>query len=233
MQSSLVRLIAPKLTTTAQGALFEQRTHTVLHNQLSMALTRVGGKGDGGIDLQGDWWLPPPAATELSRDTPTIPTGWPEDPARKRLRVYVQCKAENKKLGPAYVREMEGVVLALERAAAATAQSDAANPRKPEEVVAVLSSEMSFTRGGLERARQSSVPFFLLHLPPTDISADQPDAIGGGIWNPALVKLLGPAFELRWERSATGSGAGRPGKWWNGRRLRRWNPTDATEPSET
>ncbi|EEB89062.1 hypothetical protein MPER_12892 [Moniliophthora perniciosa FA553] len=65
-----------------------------------MSLTRVGGKEDGGIDLIGWWWIPEGAkesnAVDFSR--------------RKRVRVVAQCKAEKKKIGPGYVRELEGVV---------------------------------------------------------------------------------------------------------------------------
>lgn len=69
-----------------------------------MDLTRVGGKGDGGIDLRGQWKLPglhhlqPPA-----RDSDGV----------VRFRVLAQCKAEQKKVGPKTVREMEGVVSTL------------------------------------------------------------------------------------------------------------------------
>lgn len=256
------------ISTVLQGTRFEERTLAVLHNHLSMALVRVGGRADGGIDLMGDWWLPPPSESSPSSPTPfyppvlgavtasdnsspkrdhpptpstsstpppTLKTDWPEDSIRRRLRIYVQCKAEVIKLGPKYVREMEGVVLALQHASRALSY-DSDNSDASEDVVAVLSSESGFTRGGIERARSSSVPTVLLHLPPlneTGLESPTPGAdanpsvIGGCLWNPALVRLLGPAFEVRWERSVGREAAcvGRPGLWWNGRRLRSWSPS--------
>ena len=211
-----------KLATVHQGVRFEQRTHGVLHAQLSMSLTRIGGKSDGGVDLQGDWWLPPPADATA---TPTLSTGWTDDPQRRRLRVLVQCKAEKTKLGPNYIREMEGVMLALHD----EPTPDADPGTNASATVAILASESSFTRAGLERARQSRVPFFLMHLPPVKLTPDQPDAIGGCVWNPALVKLLGSTFELRWEHDSNASvtsASGRPGVWWNGKRLKSWTPQE-------
>jgi len=126
-------------------------------------------------------------------------------------------------------------VLALQHASRALSH-DSGNSDVIEDVVAVLSSESGFTRGGIERARSSSVPTVLLHLPPLNetglesptLGADaNPSVIGGCLWNPALVKLLGPAFEVRWERSIGKETVcvGRPGLWWNGRRLRGWSPS--------
>ena len=69
-----------------------------------MNLTRVGGKGDGGIDLRGFWKLPGLRhLDQAARDTDDL----------VRLRVLAQCKAEQLKVGPKTVREMEGVVSAL------------------------------------------------------------------------------------------------------------------------
>ena len=46
------------LSTVHRGVAFEERTMRLLQEGLSMSLRRVGGKADGGIDLQGWWWLP-------------------------------------------------------------------------------------------------------------------------------------------------------------------------------
>ncbi|KZV94502.1 hypothetical protein EXIGLDRAFT_611656 [Exidia glandulosa HHB12029] len=205
----------PKLAAVHQGVQFEERSHSVLRSQLSMTLTRVGGKSDGGIDLQGWWWLPP----TVPDAAPVLATGWPDDPLRRRLRVLGQCKAERIKLGPHYVREMEGVMLALNAEHAAASHGHPA-------AVALLVSESGFTRGGLERARQSRVPFFLMHLPPLDVDVDRPEAIGGCIWNPVLASMLGSDFEVRWERSLDTRASSRPGLWWKGARLRSWTPED-------
>jgi len=84
-----------------KGSAFERRALSLLHHDLSMFLHRVGGRSDGGIDLQGWWWLPLNLRSESSRMTISH---------RNRIRVLGQCKAERKKIGPKYIREMEGVL---------------------------------------------------------------------------------------------------------------------------
>jgi len=46
------------LSTVHRGTAFEYRARAVLIEHMSMSLTRVGGKHDGGIDLTGWWWVP-------------------------------------------------------------------------------------------------------------------------------------------------------------------------------
>ena len=41
------------ISTVLKGANFEQRSVAILRDHLYMSLRRVGGRGDGGIDLQG------------------------------------------------------------------------------------------------------------------------------------------------------------------------------------
>lgn len=162
---------------------------------MSMALTRVGGKEDGGVDLLGWWWLPH------------------DDMTRTRLRVVAQCKAEQKKMGPAYVRELEGVLFRF-------MASD------PAPVVALLISQSAFTKSTILRAQSSPIPFLLLHLPvveplETEVhKEDAPGALGAALCNPALMKLpsLHGRMEIRWERRLEGLG-GRPALWWKGERL--------------
>ncbi|KII91179.1 hypothetical protein PLICRDRAFT_173071 [Plicaturopsis crispa FD-325 SS-3] len=96
----------PQLSTAHRGVAFEQKCLQLLQQRMSMSLRRVGGKSDGGIDLQGWWWLPP-------LDRPSGERG--ADTGRRRLRVLAQCKAEKKKKGPNYVREMEGVLYRVSR----------------------------------------------------------------------------------------------------------------------
>ncbi len=162
---------------------------------MSMSLTRVGGKEDGGVDLLGWWWLPH------------------DDMTRSRLRVVAQCKAEQKKMGPAYVRELEGVLFRF-------MASD------PVPVVALLISQSAFTKSTILRAQSSPIPFLLLHLPvmePQEAEAqrtDEPGALGAALCNPALMKLpnIHGRMEIRWERRLEGLG-GRPALWWKGERL--------------
>jgi hypothetical protein len=69
----------------SKGTEFERRILGLLRASLGMHLRHVGGRGDGGVDLVG-WWF-----------------------VQRRFRVLAQCKAEKRQFGPRYVREMEGV----------------------------------------------------------------------------------------------------------------------------
>ncbi|KAJ2936816.1 hypothetical protein H1R20_g273, partial [Candolleomyces eurysporus] len=102
--------LARAISTVHRGVAFEERALRLLKDNFSMSLRRVGGRGDGGIDLIGWWWLPraPLTGTEPGHDSPH------QDLARRRrFRVVGQCKAEKKKMGPNYVRELEGVMYRL------------------------------------------------------------------------------------------------------------------------
>ena len=208
-------------STVHKGTQFEHRSRALLQSQLSMSLRRVGGRGDGGIDLQGWWWLPDDNQNPEGQARILDDSGL----QRKRLRVLAQCKAERKKLGPNYVREMEGV---LHRHIFSTGK-----PSAEAQVVALVVSESSFTKAAVLRALSSSVPFLLVHLPPVgeiSLSEDHVQA-GSVVWNPALSGesgILKGQFDLRWERSLLGNdpNEGRPGLWWKGVRLRSWTPEE-------
>ncbi|KAK2459335.1 hypothetical protein APHAL10511_008649 [Amanita phalloides] len=219
-----------------------------------MSLRRVGGKEDGGIDLQGWWWLPP-SASELSTLHESRST------ERRRLRVIVQCKAEKKKTSPKYVRELEGVMLrnlALSTGTSISHQTCRMNHSTEDPLaqsqyplVAMLVSESPFTKSTLLCANSSPLPLFLLHIPP--VSADQrcvsgdpaPNSKrkdvnqtlehGSAFWNSALAGprgVLGGEMEMRWERSASGN-CGRPGIWWRNQRLASWVPDHDVTLGET
>jgi hypothetical protein len=84
----LTRKTAPKTQTTVEkGTLFEMLTLNTF-SQLGMKLQRKGGAGDGGIDLEGKWKIPRSNIIPFS--------------------MIIQCKCEAKKLGPNYLRELEG-----------------------------------------------------------------------------------------------------------------------------
>ncbi|KAJ5645274.1 hypothetical protein N7507_011285 [Penicillium longicatenatum] len=82
------RISLPETSTVYVGTHYE---YTVLDSlrRYALALHRIGGRDDAGIDLVGTWHLP---THEQSR----------------ALRVLVQCKALKAKLGPNIVRELEG-----------------------------------------------------------------------------------------------------------------------------
>ncbi|KII91181.1 hypothetical protein PLICRDRAFT_51358 [Plicaturopsis crispa FD-325 SS-3] len=235
----------PQLSTVHRGVAFEQKCLQLLQQRMSMSLRRVGGKSDGGIDLQGWWWLPP-------LDRPSGEHG--ADTGRRRLRVLAQCKAEKKKMGPNYVREMEGVLYRhMSPAPSFVASPDVAPSSSTLQftlergedakghgypIVALLISESRFTKSTLLRAQSSPVPFFLLYVPPAhgpdggqETEASIEEELGAAFWNPALGGkhgLLGGEMEARWERRAIAKSvdAGRVGLWWKGKRLDNWVPPD-------
>ncbi|KAJ5089727.1 hypothetical protein N7532_008411 [Penicillium argentinense] len=84
------RISLPTTSTVYIGTHYE---YTVLESlrRYALALHRVGGRDDAGIDLVGTWHLP-----ERERE--------------RAVRVLVQCKALKAKLGPNLVRELEGAL---------------------------------------------------------------------------------------------------------------------------
>lgn len=102
-----------------RGTLFESRTLEKL-NALGFSLRRVGGSDDRGVDLRGS----------LSLTNQDISTSF-----------IIQCKHENKELGPKYVRELEG---ALSRESLGT--------------IGILVSNLGFTQKSLDLIQGSHQP---------------------------------------------------------------------------
>lgn len=109
-------------STRAIGLAFENHTQRFLNGDLRMALSHVGGRGDGGVDLRGFWWVPRPPKRRAGKAPQEEAAAWkpPLPPGLKRdgtpgarirpLRVVAQCKAERRALGPRVVREFEGTL---------------------------------------------------------------------------------------------------------------------------
>lgn len=117
------KMASVRRSTTEIGTAFEKHSQRYLNHHLHMSLRRVGGAGDGGVDLRGSWYVPPdtlgagPSRRRASSTSLDSPVGGGEASGReawRRLRVVAQCKAEKKGLGPRAVRELEGVVAHLE-----------------------------------------------------------------------------------------------------------------------
>ncbi|KZO98475.1 hypothetical protein CALVIDRAFT_511894 [Calocera viscosa TUFC12733] len=232
-----VRVGVP-LSAVHRGIAFEERSRRILQTYLSMSIRRVGGASDGGIDLQGWWWLPPPATvSDPSASVGVLYTDAGEP--RRRIRVIAQCKAESKKMGPNYVREMEGVLHTLNATAAhlLAEREEGLVGTEPIPTVALLISQSNFTRSTLLRAMSSPLPFLLMYLPPLTLGAQQSegeeseeeveDQIGTAMWNAALggeSGVLRGEGELRWERKI--GDVGRPGLWWAGKKLKNWVPPE-------
>lgn len=219
------------LSTVHRGTHFENRSIAVLEQHLSMSLRRVGGRGDEGIDMVGWWWIP------------GVESG-PPPLQRRRIRVIAQCKAEKKKIGPKYIRELEGVLhrfltpstsetnIGLEDIDShelADTNTQTAQLRQISSL-GLFISESPFTKATVLRTQSSSIPLLLLHLPPEDEISALPSSkseLGAAIWNPALAGdqgLLGGQMEIRWERSIKGHN--RPRLWWRKTKLCNWVPSE-------
>lgn len=192
-----------------------------------MDLIRIGGKGDEGVDLMGWWWLPDSTFRDgdhgqEAEEGPLAPDGW------RRLRVFGQCKAEKRKAGPKYVREMEGVVYRHLEALSQNSHTDAS--RYP--VIALLVSLSGFSIGAVRRANASSVPFFLLHISPQEDSSEDDASVHvlrDACWNLALQGVLQGKGEMRCERriGENGEDLRISHLWWEGKR---WEKNTHTAP---
>ncbi|KAI0659269.1 hypothetical protein C8Q70DRAFT_933636 [Cubamyces menziesii] len=213
-----------------------------------MSLRRVGGKGDGGIDLQGWWWLP----VECLGQTPTSSADTAGTPPRGRLRVIAQCKNEDKKVLPRYIRELEGTVLRYCSSSLLKQNDTHPAPITRDALVGLFLSTSPFSQTSFLQAYSSPIPLALLHLPEPPTSGDGTDgsdpaavathtdapqdaALQGTIvFNPALgghTGLLRGMVEPRWERSSDVD-EGRPGIWTNGTRIQSWTPENDEDIQE-
>ena len=216
------------------GTDFENRALRCLKDGFSMSMGRIGGPSDGGIDLQGWWWLPPLQGLPLSEDYLAASTTNSievtelgrgiTDAGRRRVRVLAQCKAESKPLGPHYIREMEGVLygylvslvqgsshhrVVLEGSAIGIGSSQLSQLYP---TIGMVVSQSPFTKASIHRAMASSIPLLLVHLPPlggTEGSGSEQTGMHAASlqWNPALGSesgLLRGNLEIRWERESAG-----------------------------
>jgi len=184
--------MALKLATTHLGTAFESHCSHLLRESLGMSLTRVGGKGDGGVDLRGWWHLPQDSIGSYGRVHSYFKPGLFTDgcidvsapePGR-RLRLLAQCKAEKIKAGPRLIREMEGVArrgfdLLHQHGQAKGLEDDPQIESMPDEwlavptgsadildtITTVICTRAGFSSSATVEAMRSRVPMLLLHVP--------------------------------------------------------------------
>ncbi|KAG0346102.1 hypothetical protein BG004_002435 [Podila humilis] len=82
-------------STIYRGTLFEYQTQEILKKTLGIHTQRSAGNNDLGVDLRGTWFVPLSASPK------------PGDKVR-HLKVIVQCKVLRGKVGPKFVRELQG-----------------------------------------------------------------------------------------------------------------------------
>lgn len=202
-----------KLPTTILGTGYELHCLRLLQEQMRMSLTRVGGKGDGGVDLRGWWYLP---------DTTLDPS--PTDATPRRIRVLAQCKAEKIRPGPRLIREMEGV--ARREHDLGEESSKSSGSPAPESIITLLASRSGFSPAAVLEANRSRIPTLLLHIPfdyetelmsghqpithavDHDLLDSMPRTLRGAFWNAAMMGtrgVLGSEWELRKEFVQGGS----------------------------
>ncbi|KAJ2750931.1 hypothetical protein H4S06_004249 [Coemansia sp. BCRC 34490] len=121
------------LSTVEAGTAYE-RLVAATFNSLGARVERVGGAGDCGVDLRGPWTLP----------------------NSKRFYVVGQCKYyERKRIGPAIVREWEGVM-----------------SRQDYDTVGVVVASSGFTADGVKVAMSSAYPMALVTLVADNLAGD-------------------------------------------------------------
>ncbi|KAK7523273.1 hypothetical protein IWZ03DRAFT_386 [Phyllosticta citriasiana] len=142
------------------GTHYEYTVATTL-SRLGFKLTRTGRARDYGIDLLGSWTLPVPASwstnAQLSESDPAATSTGTDSTARIRaptlpLRVIIQCKCSNKKLGPDKVRELEG------------AFTGAPTEWRQEDFLGLLATTNSATKGIIEALGRSRWPMGFLKI---------------------------------------------------------------------
>jgi hypothetical protein len=135
------------------GTLYEYIVAIALE-KFNMTLRRCGGNDDRGIDLRGGWGL-----VDEQRTIPMI----------------VQCKAEQRKLGPKYVRELEGASL-----------------KEGPDTLTLLATLSNYTKAAQTQVISSSRPLGLCVVGPANEGAQ----VTHMIWNGPAMQLIGPDYAL-------------------------------------
>lgn len=254
------RYLSTTLATVHKGTAFEERSRAILRTHLSMDLHRVGGKSDKGIDLRGWWWIP---VLDVSKaqltQTPQLEAAndlksdYLYNRPRQRVRVLAQCKAEKKKFGPKYIREMMGTaynhMLSTELSGGTSpdapfdSENGIVSGKNPSPLVALLISESPFTEESIQAVQSCPIPFLLFYIPPVSVLADAAQSLEqterehpiASIYpNPSLTSRTGPfkgQVEVRWqyplqtsEGAERGWASGWPTLWFNDEQVPSWVP---------
>lgn len=97
-------------STVHLGTRYEYLIQSHLQTHLGFTLTRIGGKGDGGIDLIGSWTIPTPTSTPATK-SPSLPTAQPAPTPTFRILLQAKRMSQTRKPMPALMRELDGAIL--------------------------------------------------------------------------------------------------------------------------
>ncbi|KAJ2763124.1 hypothetical protein IWQ56_004899 [Coemansia nantahalensis] len=153
--AALLGLRGRGLSTVEAGTAYEHAVASTF-NRLGARLQRVGGAHDNGVDLRGSWALP----------------------GRPRFHMVGQCKHYGrKKIGPAVVREWEGVM-----------------SRQDTDTLGVIAASSGFTSSSVDAALSSAYPIAMVTVHVAEAPADAEDRAGtihGFVWNRAAEPFIG------------------------------------------
>ncbi|KAF9924290.1 hypothetical protein FBU30_005708, partial [Linnemannia zychae] len=173
-------------STIYRGTLFEYQTQEILRKTLGIYTQRSAGNGDLGVDLRGTWFLPLSASPK------------PGDKVR-HLKVIIQCKKMASKIGPKFVRELQGS-LSFET----------------QPTMAILAVSSDYTRQALLPYAKSLWPMALVVI---DTETQECRKL---MWNRAAEKVMhGLQIGTRWMSGEDGQLESRPVLCFDGKVLER------------
>lgn len=158
-------------SSVARGTRYEHLCRALMSQMFGMELERTGGAGDRGIDLRGWWQLPPAPTSALALTSVTQP----HLRRQRRIRIVAQCKCQDeggKKMGPALVREMEGVMFRESSAVSVSkahrevtqATGSVAVDEDDVPLAGIMLSSSGFSKQALLQVRSSNVPLAAMHI---------------------------------------------------------------------
>ncbi|KAJ3403506.1 hypothetical protein HDU80_004072 [Chytriomyces hyalinus] len=154
---------------------------------------RVGGKGDGGIDLRAVMRLPSstaPRESIVSHAVPDISTNIINPGIKStNINTIVQCKyVKHSGTGPLNLRELEGVI-----------------GRQPRDTLAVLATRFKMSNASLLAARSSAYPILLLSFEMDAIDYDGENGALSHVRGRDISLFLNPTAQRTWKGLTTGA----------------------------
>lgn len=146
----------------------------------------MGGPSDGGVDLQGSWYLGPSASGTDGRAGASSVGGPKQQPLTpsSAVPVIAQCKYITKDCPPAYVRELEGTLGRWSDSVGLLISSRAAS-RACVEAIFMSSAPLLFLHCDVERVRKAVANAALHRRLPALVIASR--HVEGGLVEPVFM----------------------------------------------